>query len=182
MKKNNMRYRTRMIFEMAMPLLTVLLVVVSLVISGCKEEVGCTNRNSDNYNPDAVRDDGSCINARDKFLGVYRSIHLCDLDTFNGEMIHDFDTAQLVTIVEDNLREEQKDDVEIRLFGPDSLTIKALVHRHELKILTQSLDVRGIPMTFSGEGHIDNGGYLTVLYTALPAYEDCVLFMYRIDN
>ena len=159
------------------------LALALITFSGCKEEIGCTDRNSDNYNPDAVRDDGSCVNSRDKFLGVYRTIHLCDLDTFNGEIgpILNFDTLQLVTVVEDELR-EQVDDIEIRDFGPDSLTVKALVSRHELRIPTQTLDVRGIDMSFIGEGHIDNQGYLTILYTALPAYEDCVMFMYRIDD
>lgn len=165
------------------PVFTVLILILGIGLSGCEEEIGCTNRNSDNYNPDAVRDDGSCINSRDKFLGVYRAVHLCDLDTFNGEypVPNNYDTLQLVTIIEDELR-EQEDDIEIKLFGPDSLTVKALVSRHEIRIPTQGLDVRGIPMNFIGEGFIDNEGYVTILYTALPAYEDCVLFMYRIDD
>jgi hypothetical protein len=175
-----MRNRKNLL-HISTPIISVVLMLAMTIFSGCEEETGCTERNSDNYNPDAVREDGTCINSRDKFLGVYRTIHVCDLDTFNGEEIHDFDTAQLVTIFEDELR-EQDDDVEIRLFGPDSLTIKALVSRHTLRIPSQALDVRGIPMTFVGEGHIDDGGYLTILYTALPAYEECVLFMYRVDD
>ncbi|MFT4525962.1 MAG: hypothetical protein ACI85F_002120 [Bacteroidia bacterium] len=165
------------------PVFSVLILIVGLGLTGCEEEIGCTNRNSDNYNPDAVRDNGTCINARDKFLGVYRAVHVCDLDTFNGELSDplNFDTLQLVTIIEDELR-EQEDDIELKLFGPDSLTVKALVSRHEIRIPTQGLDVRGIPMNFIGEGFIDNEGYITILYTALPAYEDCVLFMYRIDG
>lgn len=164
-------------------LLIPVLVLAMIGLTACEEEIGCTDRNSDNYNPDAVRDDGSCINARDKFLGVYRTLHLCELDTFNGEfpVPNNFDTVQLVTIVEDELR-EQKDDVEIRMFGPDSVTVKALISRHQMRIPTQTLDVRDIDMSFIGEGHIDDEGYLTILYTALPAYEDCVMFMYRIDD
>ena len=169
--------------NMCSSLLVPVLVLAMIGLSACKEEIGCTDRNSDNYNPDAVRDDGSCINSRDKFLGVYRTLHLCDLDTFNGEfpVPNNFDTVQLVTIVEDELR-EQEDDVEIRMFGPDSVTVKALISRHQLRIPSQTLDVRDIDMSFIGEGHIDDAGYLTILYTALPAYEDCVMFMYRIDD
>lgn len=161
-----------------LPFLFVGFALMGITLSGCEEEIGCTDRNSDNYNPDAVRDNGSCINARDKFLGVYRTQHICQLDT-----APDPDSAafQLVTITEDLLR-EQEDDVEILLFGPDSLKVKALVSRNILTIPTQPLNVRGIPMLFYGEGHIDDGGYLTILYTALPAYEDCVMFMYRVDN
>ncbi|MFT5020788.1 MAG: hypothetical protein ACI9CU_002191, partial [Polaribacter sp.] len=142
------------------PFFTLLVFTSCFMLLGCEEEVGCTDRNSDNYNPDAVRDNGSCVNARDKFLGVYRAIHVCELDTFNGELSDplNFDTLQLVTIVEDELR-DQEDDIEIRLFGPDSLKVKALVSRHEIRIPTQGLDVRGIPMNFIGEGFIDNEGY-----------------------
>lgn len=43
----------------------------ALLVTGCKKESGCTKFGTDNYNPDAVIDDGSCIEARDKFLGDF---------------------------------------------------------------------------------------------------------------
>lgn len=42
-----------------------------LVISGCGRESGCNVFGSENYDPEAVVDDGSCIEMRDKFLGQY---------------------------------------------------------------------------------------------------------------
>ena len=155
------------------------LLASAVTLTGCREETGCTNRTSDNYNPDAVRDDGSCISARDKFLGVYRILHICWPDTLLPE-------PRYMTVAEDQLREAE-DDIKFLNFGADSITVRALVDKHFIKIPTQNLSVRGIPMTFKGEGHIDNNGYLTVLYSTWlmngqPVLEDCVIFAQRLDN
>lgn len=163
-----------------LPFVLLMAVISVASLSGCKEEVGCTNRRSDNYNPDAVRDDGTCINARDKFLGVYRILHICWPDTLLPE-------PRYMTIAEDDLREEE-DDIKFLNFGMDSVVVRALISQHDLTIPMQNLSVRGIPMTFTGEGHIDDDGYLTVLYTTklFPSgqlvSEDCVIFAQRFDN
>ncbi len=91
-----------------------------------------------------------------------------------------------MTIAEDDLR-EAGDDIKFLNFGQDSLTVRALVDRHYITIPTQHLSVRGVPMTFKGEGHIDENGYLTVLYSTWlmngqPVLEDCVAFCQRFDN
>ena len=39
---------------------------------GCKKNSGCTEFGTDNYDPEAVIDDGSCIETRDKFIGDFR--------------------------------------------------------------------------------------------------------------
>lgn len=156
---------------------------IAFGITGCKEEVGCTTRTSDNYNPDAVRDDGSCINARDKFLGIYSILHINWPDSFPNHLDQQ---TRFLTIAQDNLR-EQKDDIKILNFGSDSLTVRALVSRQTLRIPRQDLSVRGIPMTFRGEGHIDNEGYVTILYstwltsTGQPVIKEAVIFGTRID-
>lgn len=168
------------ISRLAMPVVIICLFSSMIVLTGCREETGCTNRTSDNYNPDAVRDDGSCINARDKFLGVYDVLHICWPDTM-------LPLPRFMTIAEDDLREAE-DDVKILNFGADSITVRALISKHFITIPSQNLSVRGIPMTYKGEGHIDNDGYLTILYTTrlFPSgqidKEDCVVFCQRLDN
>jgi hypothetical protein len=150
-----------------------------VVMTSCREEVGCANRTADNYNPDAVRDDGSCVSARDKFLGVYDVLHICWPDTM-------LPTPRYMTIAEDDLRVAE-DDVKLLNFGADSITVRALVNKHFLTIPSQNLSVRGVPMKFKGEGHIDNEGYLTFLYSTWLmngqiVSEDCVIFCQRLDN
>lgn len=170
------------------PVLTVLGLCVAISLSSCREESGCTNRTSDNYNPDAVRDDGSCLSARDKFLGVYSILHI----QWNGAVRDSFPnfenpTPRFMTVAEDELR-EPKDDIKLLNFGKDSLTVRALVDKNFITIPQQSLNARGLPMKFTGEGHIDNDGYLTILYTTSFIQtgqvdcEDCVIFAQRIDN
>lgn len=147
--------------------------------SSCEEEVGCTDRRADNYNPDAVRDDGTCINARDKFLGVYNVLQICWPDTLLPQ-------PRFITVSEDNIRLEEKDDVKLLNFGSDSITVRALISKNELTIPRQDLSVRGIPMTFRGQGHIDDEGYLTIRYsTWLPngdlILDNCVVFATPIE-
>lgn len=165
--------------SLALPLMLVSMLVGVLIMSGCREEVGCTTRTADNYNPDAVRDDGSCVNARDKFLGIYNLTHICWPDTM-------LPLPRYMTISEDDLRVAE-DDIKMLNFGEDSITVRALVNKHFITIPQQALSVRGIPMTFRGEGHIDENGYLTVLYSTWlmngqQVKEDCVIFAQRIDN
>ena len=161
------------------PLLLVVLLISSITFLGCREETGCTNRTADNYNADAVRDDGSCINARDKFLGVYSVLHICWPDTM-------LPLPRYMTLAEDDLR-ELEDDIKMLNFGADSITVRALINKNVLTIPRQDLNVRGNPMTFRGEGHIDNDGYLTILYSTWllngqAVLEDCVIFAQRLDN
>lgn len=60
----------------------ILFVSVLMVIaaSGCKKNSGCTKFGTENYDPDAVFDDGSCILARDKFLGTFHVSSECQSD------------------------------------------------------------------------------------------------------
>jgi len=42
-----------------------------IVQTGCESKRGCTDKNSDNYNPEAEEDDDTCVPMRAKFLGDY---------------------------------------------------------------------------------------------------------------
>jgi len=162
------------------PLLLLFGILTIGTFTGCKEETGCTERLADNYNPDATRDDGSCVNARDKFLGIYDILHICWPDTL-------LPRPRFMTISEDQLR-EQEDDVKLLHFGADSIVLRALISKELLTIPRQDLNVKGIPITYRGEGHIDQKGSLTILYstwlasTGVPINVDCVIFAQRFDN
>ena len=54
----------------------------AILVSGCKKESGCTKFGTDNYDPEAVIDDGSCIEARDKFLGDFQVNSDCIADNY----------------------------------------------------------------------------------------------------
>ena len=55
-------------FNLAL-ILSLFLFSLSFGFSSCK--TGCTNPKSDNYNPDATKDDGTCVAWRDKFIASY---------------------------------------------------------------------------------------------------------------
>jgi len=50
--------------------------------AGCKKDSGCTEFGTDNYDPEAVIDDGSCIETRDKFLGNFQVSSDCIADDY----------------------------------------------------------------------------------------------------
>ncbi|MEM9985041.1 MAG: hypothetical protein AAF804_08075, partial [Bacteroidota bacterium] len=54
-------------------------------LSSC-EQAGCTNPFSDNYDPEATTDDGSCILAREKFIAQYTVAESCPSGNYTFEM------------------------------------------------------------------------------------------------
>jgi hypothetical protein len=43
----------------------------------CEKKLGCTDSRAENYDPDARKDDESCIMPREKFLGNYVATSVC---------------------------------------------------------------------------------------------------------
>ena len=41
------------------------------IVAGCDKKRGCTDNYSDNFDPEAVQDDDTCIPTREKFVGEY---------------------------------------------------------------------------------------------------------------
>lgn len=50
------------------------------VLGGCLPKAGCTDITAENYDPEAERNDGSCIEARPKLIGDYRYTRIWDND------------------------------------------------------------------------------------------------------
>lgn len=57
-------------------------VLLCVVLHGCEGQRGCNRFGSDNYDPDALVDDGSCIETRDKFLGQYSVFSDCSANGY----------------------------------------------------------------------------------------------------
>lgn len=58
------------------------MLATSLAFSSCKKNQGCTEFGAENYDPDAVANDGSCIQVRDKFLGAFAVSSDCIADDY----------------------------------------------------------------------------------------------------
>ena len=56
-----------------------LLLSLSLTIASCNKKPGCTDKNSENYDPTAEVDDESCISPRKKYVGQYNSNETCNI-------------------------------------------------------------------------------------------------------
>jgi hypothetical protein len=53
---------------------------IALVLGSCSQKEGCTDFGAENYDTDAVLNDGSCVKVSDKFVGEY----IVDSDCFDG--------------------------------------------------------------------------------------------------
>jgi len=56
--------------------LVISILAIGLLIS-CEKKPGCTDSRAENYDPDARKDDESCIMPREKFLGSYVATSVC---------------------------------------------------------------------------------------------------------
>ena len=60
---------------------------VLLIFSSCTKEPGCMDPNSMTYNPDAKKDDGSCVYAHDIAQGMWAIDPVCDEISVLGQTI-----------------------------------------------------------------------------------------------
>lgn len=62
------------------------IIAFALTISSCNKDIeGCTDAESENYNPDANIDNNSCVYARDKFIGSFLGALDCQAPLPNSE-------------------------------------------------------------------------------------------------
>lgn len=117
-------------------------VIVSLItlsiIGACKKEEGCTDELSENFNPDAVIDDGSCIYARDKYLGTYNAVQAC---------VYDGDTSYVMEITQG----PNVDEIIFENFFNLNVNIVAKVVKNNFSFKDEQ---KGI--VFEGDGYIVN--------------------------
>ncbi len=126
------------------------LVAIASLTTGCKVE-GCTNINSDNYNPEATVDDGSCILAREKFIAQYNVAESCPSGNFTFAMNIVASTTAEDAVILNNL-------------GDFGSAINGTVSGSSITIPNQNITIQGIAVSINGSGSI-NGNLLIINYS-----------------
>lgn len=130
----------------------IILISVGIMFTSCKRDEGCTDPASENFDPDARRDDGSCISVTEKFLGTYNVEEECSSDYYSYTM---------------SVTASSSDDFGIIIanFGDFQKAITAKVEGDFISIPDQTINNNSgnISIT-SGLGEI-NGNTLTITYS-----------------
>jgi hypothetical protein len=118
----------------------VLIFTLSLfLLSSCDKKEGCTDPLAENFDPSAELENGSCINQREKFLGIYEGNVLC-IQPPNGAF-----TSHVIP------SNQNLDDVFIGNFGGRfTQPIRATVFKSTLTIPRQDPDAIGFYVTGTG--------------------------------
>lgn len=139
------------------------LVIAVLLLASCGKNSGCNRFGSENFDPDAVIDDGSCIEMRDKFLGLYSVTSDCRAgaylrtisetsDRFIVEVTNIGDTLGTVTaeVIANNItieRQTVRTNVTVEgagIYDSDlnqlDLTIRIRDRRSGIEVITNCLD------------------------------------------
>lgn len=102
---------------------------VALLLVGCGKQRGCNVFGTENYDPEAIVDDGSCIEMREKFLGQY----VVTSDCINGAYIRTISETSDRFIVEISAIGDTLGKVKARVSGanlvlePERQTVRSFV-------------------------------------------------------
>lgn len=115
---------------------------------------GCTDPTSSNYNPNATIDDGSCIDIREDFYGTWLVTNDCGFD---------FGLNDSLDVIQDSA---SSNTILFQYLGGDQNLNFAVIDGTDLEMEEQTLDGGFIPVTFTGEGEInDDGTEMTIDFT-----------------
>ncbi|MCB9284124.1 MAG: hypothetical protein H6563_08640 [Lewinellaceae bacterium] len=120
-------------------------------LTGCQPE-GCTDPMSDNYDPKAKKNDGSCVPWRDKFIASYSGINGCA-----GSANQDVS----ILITESGTTE---DGVVITVSGSGMVFTATVSTKTGLTIPDQQINYQGGTVNISGSGSLKNETELTLDY------------------
>lgn len=118
--------------------------IVTLAV-GCKKDAGCTKFGSENYDPEAVVDDGSCVSVRDKFIGTFEVDSDCITDNYERTIS---EGAGEYDVVISNLADTLSD-------------VNAYVFAENITIDRQSI---GFFVTLEGAGVAINDSTISISY------------------
>ena len=149
-------------------LLLLSLLTISLIFTSCKKEPGCMDPNSMTYNPEAKKDDGSCIYAYDIALGSWNIDPDCD------------DITIPIVNITISLNDQLPESIEVQGDGDNQLFIDIdgtqvsgdIDNEGNITVPEQtvSLDPTGtgvpLPVNIEGDGKIelDNTGQMNLTY------------------
>ncbi|MBK8490183.1 MAG: hypothetical protein IPL49_04560 [Saprospirales bacterium] len=128
-----------------------LVAISASVLTGCQPE-GCTDPQSDTYDPKAKKDDGSCVPWRDKFVANYTGKNACAGSA-------DQDISIVVTA-----SGTTEDGVVITLSGAGLLFTATVNSKTGLVIPNQQISYQGSTVNISGTGSLKNEMELTLDY------------------
>jgi len=134
--------------------LSLILALAAFTLTGCKKE-GCTDAQSDNYDSEAKKDDGTCKPWRDKFIGSFSAQESCTQGNFNYTLSITSSSASGTSVVLNN-------------FYGVGASVVGTVNANSITIANQTVTVQGTAVNFSGSGQI-SGNILTLTYTASVA-------------
>lgn len=128
----------------------------TLTLTSCTKK-GCTTLESDNFDPDAKKDDGSCIPWRNKFIASYTYNEVCDGDSYSGSITitpSSLSSSGLIIALND---------------GFDTYTFNAtVVDFDRFTIPNQTMNMGGASITIEGTGTI-SGSNMSITYTMTAA-------------
>lgn len=133
-------------------LVATMLFVGTSTLTSCGKK-GCTDQTANNYDVDATEDDNTCTYDREQFIGTYSVTESCASGNYTYSLTISEASQNTVTVVLTNLGDFQ------------STTLNATVSGTSLTIASQTVDVSGTSVTFSGQGAL-NGSTLTINYGA----------------
>jgi hypothetical protein len=138
-------------------LVLLLVLSVGFLTVGCEKDVeGCTDPAAETFNPDANIDDGTCIYARDKFLGTYQVTEACTSGDYSYSIIITESSTSIDAIVIGN-------------FGNFSTTVNLVATVNSSSDISFQYTQDGV--TFAGGGTL-TGNTMTLTYQASGGFTD----------
>lgn len=139
-----------------------LFLFLSVTLFSCSQKEGCTEFGAENYDPDAIMNDGSCIQVYDKFVGDY----MVDSDCYLG--------FYRMTV------EKTNDDYKVKFVG-----LADTLYAIEAEIIANDFVIRQLEIRhhvyLEGAGTAVDGGISMSYHVrdetgAEPVLKDCLLW------